>query len=198
MGARAKTTAANRHALLDAARVLIAEDGATVPVGAIAEAAGLTTGAIYSIFGSKNDLLVALLEVEIERIAQDSVRIDADLGLDATVERYVDAWFDNFVHESVAQMKFEFQVFLAAADDERLAARIGVMLEMESEQLTAMLTGRRIGPQGSRATSAEEARVLATALKAIITGFSLRNTVAHQPREIVRRACLALTRLVGE
>lgn len=198
MGSRVETRAANRQALLDAARALIAEAGAAVPVGAIAEAAGLTTGAIYSIFEGKNDLLVALFEREIEGLAEDFARVDDELDLGTTVGRYVDAWFDNFATESAAQTRFEFQVFIAATTDERLAARIGAMLDQEAEQLAALLTGRQVEAEGARVTTPQEAKLLATALKATITGFSLRNIVVEQDREVVRRACLALTRLVGE
>jgi AcrR family transcriptional regulator len=53
----------NRTSLLRAARDLVAERGYRgASVEAIAERAGLTTGAIYSIFGSKIALLTEVLE----------------------------------------------------------------------------------------------------------------------------------------
>jgi AcrR family transcriptional regulator len=54
----------NREALLTAARELVDERGyAGTSVEAVARRAGLTTGAIYSIFGSKVELLTQVFQV---------------------------------------------------------------------------------------------------------------------------------------
>ena len=56
-------TQATRRALLDAGRKLFAEHGyGSVAVGEIAQAAGVTTGAIYHQFGSKEGLFVAVYD----------------------------------------------------------------------------------------------------------------------------------------
>jgi len=58
---RAEAKEHNRRALLDAARQIVARDGHRARLEEIAEQAELTTGAVYSLFGSKNGLLIALV-----------------------------------------------------------------------------------------------------------------------------------------
>src|SRR5688500_7288261 len=58
---RAESKERNRRALLEAARRIVARDGHRARLDEIAEQAGLTTGAVYSLFGSKNGLLIALV-----------------------------------------------------------------------------------------------------------------------------------------
>jgi AcrR family transcriptional regulator len=60
---RAEKKAATREALLDAAEAVVAKVGMdAAKVEEIAEAAGLTVGAIYSNFANKADLMTALVE----------------------------------------------------------------------------------------------------------------------------------------
>src|SRR5690349_16577518 len=87
---RTEAREANRRALLDAARTLLARDGADVSVEAIAAAADLTTGAIYSIFGSKSELLVSLLGDDISRVDVLLEPLhDPALPLAEVIDRYV-------------------------------------------------------------------------------------------------------------
>jgi AcrR family transcriptional regulator len=63
MTTREAKKAANREKLIDAAAAVVAKQGAVAAsLDAIAEKAGLTKGAIYSNFESKEDLLLALAE----------------------------------------------------------------------------------------------------------------------------------------
>jgi AcrR family transcriptional regulator len=60
---RTATRERNREALLTAAAELLADKGyAASSLGAIARRAGLSTGAVYSIFGSKAELFLELLQ----------------------------------------------------------------------------------------------------------------------------------------
>ena len=71
---RAEAQAETRRRLLDAAFRVCAQRGIQgSSVEAIAEAAGYTKGAVYSNFGSKDDLLVALFEERIEGFAEGLV-----------------------------------------------------------------------------------------------------------------------------
>jgi AcrR family transcriptional regulator len=64
MASRDEKKAATRKKLLDAAAVLVAKDGAlAASVDAIAAKAGVTKGAVYSNFTSKEDLLFAMASV---------------------------------------------------------------------------------------------------------------------------------------
>jgi AcrR family transcriptional regulator len=93
MATQAERKDETRTRLLDAAATVFAErgiDGASVD--AIAEAAGRTSGALYAHFGSKEGLLLELLEswrIEV------STAINADLSEARTVdERLLALWHD--------------------------------------------------------------------------------------------------------
>ncbi|MFF3014782.1 TetR/AcrR family transcriptional regulator [Streptomyces sp. NPDC057939] len=71
-GRQERRKAETRGRLIDAAAELFAHNGYhAVSAEAVADAAGRTTGALYSHFGGKEGLLLALLEVWKERTAQD-------------------------------------------------------------------------------------------------------------------------------
>jgi AcrR family transcriptional regulator len=79
---RAEQTAANRAAVLDAAWQVFCEVGYNAAsLDRIAEVAGFSKGVVYSRFGSKADLFLALLERRIEqRAAANAVEADAALA----------------------------------------------------------------------------------------------------------------------
>jgi AcrR family transcriptional regulator len=74
--------AATRHALLAAAVTVFAEQGiAKTSLSEIAAAAGLTKGAVYSNFASKDELLLAIMEDHlIERMRTATAAFDGDLS----------------------------------------------------------------------------------------------------------------------
>lgn len=194
---RADARAANRRALLDAAATLIARDGAEVRLDVIADAAGLTTGAVYSIFGSKNELMVAVLADEIARVDLAIEGYDPALSLTAVIDRYVRTWFTTYKDYSTAQVAFELQVLLSAVRNEELGLRMTQLLEAEIGQLTVLLENRELEP--GRLTTSGEAMALARAMKATLTGFGIREPFtadAAQVAELARRSCLALTALI--
>jgi AcrR family transcriptional regulator len=68
---RAEQQAETRDRLLDAASALFAERGFSgTSVAAIADRAGVTTGAIYSNFAGKDDLFTAVVERQMRRQAE--------------------------------------------------------------------------------------------------------------------------------
>ncbi len=69
-----------RRSLLDAARDVFVRDGFHgASLDSVADAAGLTKGAVYSRFSSKADLFLALLEERIaERVAQVESVLDSE------------------------------------------------------------------------------------------------------------------------
>ncbi|MFB6616693.1 TetR/AcrR family transcriptional regulator [Streptomyces sp. NPDC056367] len=85
---QAQRKSQTRAGLIDAAAGLFARKGFhAVSAEAVAEAAGRTTGALYSHFGGKEGLLLALLEVWKERIAEElaaEIEGSADPGDPAT------------------------------------------------------------------------------------------------------------------
>jgi AcrR family transcriptional regulator len=98
MPTQSERTDTTRRALLQAGRALFAAHGyAQVPVGEIAERAGVTTGAVYHHFDSKAGLFRAVYDELVantgDRIAQarqhnptPSVITDCDLYLDACAD----------------------------------------------------------------------------------------------------------------
>ena len=196
---RADAKEANRRALLDAAAALIAREGARVRLEVIADAAGLTTGAVYSIFGSKSDLLVAVLARELSRLDLTVDRYDPALSLREVIGRYVQAWIDTYSGYSKTQVAFELQLALSATENEGLRLRLAQTLDTELRQLARLLENRIIDPaRPSGRTSAGDGMALATAIKAVLTGFGIREPFmadASGLAELARQSCLALTAL---
>ena len=197
---RSQAREANRRALLDATRELVARDGASVRVEAIAMAAELTTGSIYSIFGSKNNLLVALLADEMSR--DDIVRelsADRRLSLAAVIDRYVEAWFGVHGDDSKAQTALELQILLSALADERLLDQLTDALNSDIQNLTLMLEDRVVDvDRPAERTSPATAALIARALRALLTGFGLHQVVLPDSVELARRSCRALVSLARE
>jgi AcrR family transcriptional regulator len=194
---RAQAKQANRRALLDAASALIAREGAAVRLEAIADAAGLTTGAIYSIFGSKNDLMVAVLADEISRVdLATHPGYDPALPLGAVIDRYVQTWIGAHSDNSEAQTAFELHLLLSALENEELRRRLTETLDAETGQLARLLENRAIDPaRPSDRTTPQQGMAIATAMKAILTGFGLREPFTADPSDLARQSCLALTAL---
>jgi AcrR family transcriptional regulator len=195
---RAESQEANRRALLDAARALVGEDP-TVRLETLAEAAGLTTGAVYSIFGSKSDLLFALLVDELGRADLVAPLLaEPELSLPQAIGHYVDTWQAAYAGDAKGQAAFELNVMLSALDDERLLEQLAEALAGDVEQLAAALEGRAVGPDDARVTGPAEAREVAEAVKAVLTGFGLRRPVSGDTSALARRSCVALAGLVAD
>jgi AcrR family transcriptional regulator len=85
---RAEQTERNRAALLASARRVFLERGYHgASVDQIAEAAGFSTGVVYSQFGGKADLFLALLEPRIAERAAGNARTVEGLAGDAGLSR---------------------------------------------------------------------------------------------------------------
>ena len=198
---RAEAKAANRRALLDAATALIGRDGTRVRLEAIADAAGLTTGAVYSIFGSKNELLVAVLADQIARVDLAIEGYAPALSLAGVIDKYVRTWIGTYRDYPKAQAAFELHLVLSAMDDEDVRHQLSAALDAEISQLARLLENRVIDPTRPLGrTTARQAMAIATAMKAVLTGFGLREPfTAAVPdlAELARQSCLALTGLAS-
>ena len=81
---RAEKVEANRTSVLAAARqVFLAKGYAGATLDAIAEQAGCSKGVVYSQFGGKADLFLALLDARIDERAAQNERLAADAGAGA-------------------------------------------------------------------------------------------------------------------
>lgn len=144
---RAEAREDNRTALLQAARELIVEVGySSAQLDEIAERAGLTKGAIYSIFGGKLELFRAVVD-EHAREMLPLLELQFDAPADVTAEdvvgdlarRYV-----AFLGTVDARQLFAFEIDLtglALRDEATLAMALGNERAV-TERLAASLTGR--------------------------------------------------------
>jgi AcrR family transcriptional regulator len=105
---QADRTAATRGALVAAARALFAEHGyADVGTERVAQAAGVTRGALYHQFADKADLFAAVLEaVEVDLTARLIEAVGAAPAGDplALLVAGVDAWLDASIEPEVRRI----------------------------------------------------------------------------------------------
>ncbi|MCX5009845.1 TetR/AcrR family transcriptional regulator [Streptomyces sp. NBC_00555] len=168
---RAETKERNRRALLDAAFQVVSRDGYRAKLDEIAERAGLTTGAIYSLFGSKSGLVVALvtdyLRPHYEEIEQ-AIRADMDLleAVDAFA-RYYRRSCD--APDALSGLSLQITLLDMALHDPELGSRLAASVRTQESHLIALFTGR--SHNGNVVTS-HQAQRLATALRALFVGLS--------------------------
>jgi AcrR family transcriptional regulator len=136
---RAEQVERNRTAVLDAARRVFLNRGyGGATVDAIAEEAGFSKGVVYSQFGSKADMFVALLEQRITERAAQNERIAAGKSVaEATQELLVAANRDVLSEQGWAQLLVEFRVH--AARDPVLNRRYADAHRRTVEQLAALV-----------------------------------------------------------
>src|SRR5262252_6552048 len=112
---RAEQVERNRSAVLDAAhRVFLDRGYGGATVDAIAEEAGFSKGVVYSQFGSKADMFMALLEERIIERAAQNERIAAGKSVpEAARELLLAANQDVVSEHGWAQLLVEFRAHAA-------------------------------------------------------------------------------------
>ncbi|MEU0309338.1 TetR/AcrR family transcriptional regulator [Streptomyces cyaneofuscatus] len=168
---RAETKERNRRALLDAAFHVVSRDGHRARLDEIAERVGLTTGAVYSLFGSKSGLLGALvtdyLQPHYEEIEQ-AIPADADLlGAVDAFARYYRRTCD--AADAPADQSLQFTLLGMALHDAEVGPRLAASVRAEESRLIALFAGRR--HEGALVTEGQAHR-LTTALRAVLIGLS--------------------------
>jgi AcrR family transcriptional regulator len=185
---RAETKEQNRQALLDAAREMMLRDGyRNTLLDDVAEQAGLTKGAIYSIFGGKDELMRALVSEIAEDLnwpALDSVT-DAALDLEDQVDRYAQLWARGAAR-MVPRWESAFYSELTAMTlrDEELFESNGRVMSTQRDALAQAFAGRRT--QRGHVVTMREAEALATAFAGLMQGLASRMTL--NPVEFSERA----------
>ncbi|WP_194833253.1 TetR/AcrR family transcriptional regulator [Nocardia sp. XZ_19_369] len=198
---RAEIREHNRAALITAAITEIAAHGyQSARLGDIADRAGLTTGAIYSIFGSKQALLFAAIH-RIVAEHHDTFRplTDPDLPLNEVLRGYaaavLDAAAENRAREYFA---FELEAMAATLRDPQLRSDVDEQVPSNLDLLKELLTDHPIDQaDGPRTTAAQVAR-LAPAVHALMSGFAQHAIVepAGVDRDYVNESLIALLTLV--
>lgn len=172
---RHEQVAERRRALLSSAENVFRRDGyVAATVDSIAEAAGLTKGAVYSHFNSKADLFLALLEERVDQRAADHDvlvrRPDGSGSVRELLERAIAASRSE-PEWNLAVLEFR----LVAARDAELRARYARVHDAAvaafAESLGAMYEATGVTPPSSL-------MVLAAATFALDSGATLEALVA--------------------
>ncbi|MCK2243063.1 MULTISPECIES: TetR/AcrR family transcriptional regulator [unclassified Crossiella] len=177
-GRRAESKRRNTDALLAAARRLFLADGyQAVGIQAIATEADLTIGAIYSLFGSKQALLHAVLANLADQVESEVRVLAAEPEVDAreAVTRYVRAY-----HRLVSTvdgwraLRLEVEALslvLGSAEPERALGEFGAG---SRRALAGLLTGRVLDGRRLGEPRAERAAV---AVSAVVRGLAVQCAV---------------------
>ncbi|GAA4079886.1 TetR/AcrR family transcriptional regulator [Nonomuraea soli] len=167
---RAESKAANRRALIEAAREIVGRDGSRAKLEDITELAGLTTGAVYSLFGGKDGLMVAMVDdytgpLDLSLLA----RTDPGVGLEEVVaevaRRYLEISADP---QAAVKMLFEARVLDLVLNEAGLRAKLTASMRSTEVALAGMFAGRR--NDGTAITHGQALR-LARALTALLSGL---------------------------
>ena len=133
-----------REALLDAATTVFAREGyGAGTLEEIADAAGFTTGAIYSNFGNKQELFLAVIARRNARLL-DAYRqkLDERAGPVADLGDVAQVWTEHELGDRDALM-LTLEIRLAALRDPQVGARVGEF-ERQTEQTIAQFVGNQI------------------------------------------------------
>jgi AcrR family transcriptional regulator len=142
-----------RARLIAAATTVFAERGVEgASVDAIAEEAGRTSGALYAHFGSKEGLLIELLESWRNEV---SVAISVDLSTARTVDERLLALWHNFARaedgvRQWVQLEHELWRWVTRAQHDEMRALVAERYRASGDKMTAMLgewAGERLIPE---------------------------------------------------
>ncbi len=162
---------ANRTSVLAAARrVFLAKGYAGATLEAIAEEAGFSKGVVYSQFGGKADLFLALLDARIDERAAQNERLaaDADSGAAAIVALLTNSDRDAQAEAGWARVLIEFRS--VAIRDPELNRRYAAS-HARTRQLLADLVERVLAGAGIEITIPP--RTLAEFILAFGAGLAL-------------------------
>ncbi|NUW34652.1 TetR/AcrR family transcriptional regulator [Nonomuraea sp. SMC257] len=197
---RAESKAANKRALIEAAREIVGRDGSKAKLEDIAELAGLTTGAVYSLFGGKNGLMAAMVE---DYVGPLDLRAAETGGSGARLEEAVAEIARRFLRMSAdpqagGRLLFETRVLDLVLNDPDLRGRLNASIRSTEVALAELFTGRE---HDGGAVTGEQALRLARALKALLSGLGQDVVLgAHEADEefFVRTAqALITSRVLG-
>jgi len=191
---RAEAKAETRRRLLEAAEAVFRREGYhRASLDRIAAEAGFTTGAVYSTFGSKADVMLALLAARAERRRAVWTEV---LDSAPTVEDFVTEVARRYAREVAAEREWlvvasEFMIVIGR--DEELRTRYAALHETGLAELTASIQTwtQRLGEPLTIAP-----RRLATVVTALRRGLVLEGLVApaEVSEELIVEANLTLLR----
>ncbi|MFI6031200.1 TetR/AcrR family transcriptional regulator [Amycolatopsis magusensis] len=160
--------ARNREALIEACLAEVAAHGyRDARLEDIAERAELSTGAIYSIFGSKRNLLAAAMDqLSTELAGELDSLTDPELPVTEVLRGAARVWMKMAAEEG-ARDRFAFELEATAA-----SLREPVPTQpIPAQRLRDLLTDRCLG---TARTTGEQARRLSVAAHALLSGLAQR------------------------
>ncbi|MFI1336174.1 TetR/AcrR family transcriptional regulator [Streptomyces sp. NPDC020845] len=168
---RAETKERNRRALLDAAFQVVSRDGYRARLEEIAERANLTTGAIYSLFGSKSGLVVALvtdyLRPHYEEVEQ---AIPAEMDLLEAVDAFARHYRRSCdAPDALSALSLQITLLDMTLRDPELGSRLAASVRTQESHLIALFTGRS---HNGRVVTSHQAQRLVTGLRALFVGLT--------------------------
>jgi AcrR family transcriptional regulator len=162
-----------RERILTAAMTTFASEGfAGATIDMIADAAGFTKGAVYSNFGSKDDLFFALLDAQITARAALIEQVGASQGPESAPAAVGKALMQA-IHENTDYQLLFIEYWLRAARDPQIRARFAkhrralIDQTMKAVIDPAVLAGTGLSPEA-----------LTTLLIALMNGFAIEEIVA--------------------
>lgn len=162
-----------RNLLLDAAEEVVARQGfGAAALEVIAEAAGYTRGAIYSHFGTKEELFLAVMERQLQRFLGGFTDIvESFQSLDELdVEKLAHRWREQIIgNPDRAALGYEFTLFLARNPEAR--TRVAEQRQQTADSLAEYISGHvdKIGGQ-MRVPAAALARLLIATYEGVTLG----------------------------
>src|SRR4051794_2571397 len=182
----------NRTALLEAAAELARKHGyGGTSLAAVAERAGLSTGAVYSIFGSKVELFIEVLLPDWHVLQADDLPA-GPTEVPSFLEAYARRWVARHrAGDTRRAFEMQLELYLAALRDPRLLAKTKQIFESSEQRLAAHLEQLASGdPAGL------PPQELARALVAAMQGLSqLAVALGEEPDE---EAFVRVARRLGE
>ncbi|MFI6546245.1 TetR/AcrR family transcriptional regulator [Streptomyces prunicolor] len=166
--------------MLDAAFHVVSRDGYRARLDEIAERADLTTGAVYSLFGSKNGLVVAVVADQLRPYYEEIEReVPAGLDLSAAVDAFARHYRRSCDGpDALPRLSLQITLLDMALHDPDLGAQLAASVRSQEEHLIALFTGRSY--DGGTVTS-PQARRLVTALRALFVGLTQGVTLGLAP-----------------
>jgi AcrR family transcriptional regulator len=158
-----------RDRLLTATLALLDEHGVRATVSGIAHRAGLTTGAVYSHFGSKEQLLAAALQRRYEELLDTTLDQAHDVGTTNGLARALAASLtasSDVSHRALVEV-----IALTNTDDD---VRVALAAQLAGRQ---SLVAARLGAEQHAHTITEEVSI--DALAYVIQLLALGNIVGH-------------------
>jgi AcrR family transcriptional regulator len=189
---RAESRADNRRALLAAARELIVEVGyAGAQLDEIAERAGLTKGAIYSIFGGKLELLRAVVDAHARQVLP-LLEWEFDLPPTVTAEELLERLVRGYLafldrEDTERLLAFELDLNGLAMRDAATRTLVVGHERAFAGRLTAALAGRgrRQGPALGEQAAADAADLFLGALGGVGQRMVTARWMTRDPDVIV-------------